>query len=199
MATLVRIRGLTRGGSAVSDGSATGGSYRGFRIKSGLGQRFDAGAKATLSIGAGNAGVKYDAKYGGTWAHQVRVAHIDPTGNNVPLSVAVSAASGLVDITVTLATDGTSTITSTAAQVAAAVNAHAGAAQYVTASLLGTGATAAVAAAVAPLASGTDVGTGAPLYVRVNNKVDAVVDVDDAVTARELRRNDRNFISLGAF
>src|SRR6476469_2141899 len=74
---------------------------------------------ATLTIGAGNAGVTYTATgyYGGLIGNSIKVAHVT-SGNNTPLSVSVSG----YTVTVNLATDGSGVATSTAAQVAAAVN-----------------------------------------------------------------------------
>jgi len=106
---------------------------------------------ATLTIGTSNAAVKYDAPlWRGVTGNSVRVAHI-VAGNNTPLSVTRSGK----DITVNLATGAGGAATSTAAQVATAVNNTVATENYVVASLPGTGASTAVAAAMAPLASGT--------------------------------------------
>ena len=91
----------------------------------------------------------------GAAGNSITIQLVDPPGNNVALSVAVV---GTV-ITVTLATDGTSTITSTAAQVRALINAAAGARSLVYAVLAsgndGTGLVTALAAT--PLTGGSDV------------------------------------------
>lgn len=203
MATVVKIRGLDRGKAAASDGSATGGSFRGFKVKSALGPSVTGGTSvaANLTIGAGNAAVKYTSKVGGAAGNNIQVAHVDPAGNNVALSVVVtySATTGYPVITVNGATDGASALTSTATQVAAAVNASAEASQFVTASLPGTGASVITAAAAAPLASGANgTGTSEPFYQSVNNKTTVLVDIDDPVTVRTLRRNNNRWVSLGA-
>jgi hypothetical protein len=105
---------------------------------------------ATLSVGTGAAGVTYTADATGTGGNSIRVAHINP-GAAAALSVVVSGN----DITVTLAHSGTA-LTSTAAQVRDAVNAHAGAAALVNAGLTGDGTGVAVAQAMTALAGGTD-------------------------------------------
>lgn len=115
--------------------------------------RKPAGANATaasLTIGAGNAGVTYTAAlYRGVAGNSIRVAHI--VSGTAALSVAVSGR----DITVTVGSTA-GTATSTAAQVAAAVNASTAVQNLdVVASLPGTGATVAVAGALANLTGGT--------------------------------------------
>jgi hypothetical protein len=113
-----------------------------------------AGGVATLTIGATNAAVRYDAYLAGAAGNAVRVAHVNPGVANASLSVAVSGN----DVTVTLANGATAgTITSTAAQVRDAVNANAAARALLTASLPGDGSAVAVAQAITNLAGG---GTG---------------------------------------
>ncbi len=107
------------------------------------------GAFATLSIGTGTAGVTYTADARGTGGNSIRVAQVNP-GAASPLSVAVSGN----DITVTLAHNGTA-LTSTAAQVRDAVNAHTAAAALVNAGLTGDGTGVAVAQALTNLSGGT--------------------------------------------
>ena len=93
---------------------------------------------------------------GGVAGNSITITLVDPPGNNVALSVAVVASA----ITVTLATDGTSTITSTAAQVRDAINANSQARSLVDvvlpASNDGTGIVTALAST--PLAGGSDTG-----------------------------------------
>jgi hypothetical protein len=114
----------------------------------------DAGDPATLTIGTGESGVKYDATALGSGGNDVRVAHVNPGTANATLSVSVAGN----DITVSMATDGAATpaITSTAAQVRDAVNAHAGASALVVASFPGaaTGTGLAVAQAMTALSGG---------------------------------------------
>jgi len=204
MATLVKIRGLDRGSSVVADNSVTGGSYRGFRVPSGLGQQFPSGAKAALStnLTGSNNDLTYTAKFGGTYGNKIQVAYIDPSANSAALSVTQTYTSGTGTplISVSLATDSGGAITSTAAQIATAVAAHPGAAQFVTvANKTGNDGTGVVTAMSATnLASGTDVGTGQSVYLMVTNKSTVIVDVDDPQTARALGRNIKRFVSLGA-
>lgn len=118
-------------------------------------------AAATLATGvvANNNAITWTAKKTGTAGNDITLTLIDPPGNNVALSVDVVGR----DINVTLATDGASAITSTAAQVIAAIAASS-AADLVTAANTGasTGAAAVVAVAATSLAGGTD---GRKLFV----------------------------------
>ncbi len=111
------------------------------------------GAFATLSIGTGTSGVTYTADQRGTGGNSIRVAHVNPNVANAALSVSVSGN----DITVTLGNTATAgTISSTAAQVRDAVNAHAGASALVNAGLTGDGTGTAVAQAMTALSGGTN-------------------------------------------
>jgi hypothetical protein len=94
----------------------------------------------------------YTAKTAGVAGDTITIAYIDPPGNSVALSVAVTG----TDIVVTLATNGSSVVTSTAAQIKAAVDAKVEAAALVSVAVTGTGTTVQAAAAEAPLASGAD-------------------------------------------
>lgn len=116
--------------------------------------RAPTGANATAAsrtIGTTNAAVTYTAAlWRGVGGNSARVAHV-VAGANTPLSVVVSGR----DYTVNLATNGSSVATSTAAQVAAAFNATVAATDNgIVASLPGTGASVAVAGALAPLTGG---------------------------------------------
>lgn len=187
MATLVKLRGLDRGDSAVASGSALSAGDRGFRVKSGFGQQYPSGVKATATV-ASTPTFTVTAKYGGTWAngHTVTVATGGTAGN-----IVVSYGAGTGVPTFTISTGGTLTVT----QAVAALNAHAHFSQYYTASGSGAALTAGGSGA---LAGGTNVGTGQSIYVQLNNKSTAVVDIDDAETARTLRRNYNRFMSLGS-
>lgn len=105
---------------------------------------------ATLTIGAGNAGVTYTAPlWRGKSGNSFRITHV--VSGTATLAVAVSGH----DITVTVGSTA-GTATSTAAQVAAAVNASVAASDLgIVASLPGTGASVAVAGAATALAGGT--------------------------------------------
>lgn len=110
------------------------------------------GKRATLSVnpaGADN-GILYSALYHGSAGNSLRVRHV-VAGASTPLSVSVSGN----DITVNVATNGSSVATSTAAQVIAAVNAHADASKLIFAqSNEGTGAGVVAAQAFANLTGG---------------------------------------------
>lgn len=107
---------------------------------------------ASLTIGAGNAGVTYTQPlWRGVGGNSARIAHI-VSGLNTPLSVTRSGR----DFTVNLATSGAGAATSTAAQVVAAFNANVDVADRgMIASLPGTGASVAVAQAMTALTGGT--------------------------------------------
>lgn len=202
MATVVKLRGLDRGEST-SAGSATGGSYRGFKVPSALGPSVTGGTsvRASLTIGTTTAGVVYTSKIGGVKGNSIQVAHLDNAGNNNPLlvTVAYTASTGAPTINVQLATDGAGTPNSTALQVVAAVNASAEAAQFVSAAPLTTGAGTAVVGAAAPLANGANgTGTAEPFFQSVNSGTTVLVDLDDQKTVKTLRRNANRWVSLGA-
>lgn len=107
---------------------------------------------ATLTIGTTNAAVTYTAAFWrGKGGNSSRVAHVI-AGVNTPLTVTNAGR----DYTVNIATNGAGAATSTAAQVAAAFNAYVPAADNgIVASLPGTGASVAVAAALTNLTGGT--------------------------------------------
>lgn len=186
MATLVKIKGIDRGPSAVGSDMAS----RGFRIPQGLGQQFPSGVKASYTPTA--ATQTYTANYGGTQGNNIRVQTAVGT-----LAVTVSYASSTGYPTILVTAPATATLAANQA-VVAAVNAHPEASQFVTASIAGAGTTAHAAVAATALSGGTDVGTGQAIYRLVNNKVGPVtVDVDDPATAKLLRRNAGRFVSLG--
>ncbi len=109
---------------------------------------------ARLEVGAGNAGLEFAADAAGAAGNTITVALADPGANSSPLTVAVAGR----DITVSLATGNAGAITSTGAEVLAAVNAHAGASALVTAAdAAGSDGTGTVAAhAKTALAGGAD-------------------------------------------
>jgi hypothetical protein len=117
------------------------------------------GVKATKATGVegNNNAITWTAVRPGTDGNSITVALIDPTGNNVALSVAVDG----TDIVVTCATDGASAITSTAAQIMAAIAASEAAAALVTVASTGasTGAGVVVAVSEGALSGGTKTGT----------------------------------------
>lgn len=115
-----------------------------------------AAARLTTVIG-GNADLTFTAVASGAGGNAITVEYVDPGAANSPLAVSVSGSA----ISVQLATDGGSVITSTASQVMAAVNANAAAAALVAVTLAtgsdGTG-------IVAPLAPTALVGGQSSAY-----------------------------------
>lgn len=89
-----------------------------------------ANATQTTAFAGTNNDIKITAKDRGTGGNSVRVAFV-VAGASTPLSVSVSGN----DITVNVATNGSSAATSTASQVVAALNAHAGASALIIAAL----------------------------------------------------------------
>ena len=195
MPTLVKIRGLARAQAAAGDGSVMKG--RGVRLPSVYTAYNGAGSvKATLSMTANT--VQYAAVAGGTWANALLITHV--VGGSAP-SVAVTYASGTGVPTITVTAPATATLAANLL-VVAAVNNDPVAGQFVVCSILGTGATAHTAGG--PTALGGTVsgandtsGGGYPLLIRAVQNGTIVVDVDNAKTARTLRRSDWNFVSLG--
>lgn len=188
MATLLKIRGLDRD---VASGESV--PPRGFRVASQYKQAQGGSgtAKATLTPTANS--VKFDAKYAGAWGNNVRVATASGS-----LAVAVSYAASTGHPTITVTAPATATLAANQA-IVAAVNADPIASQFVTASVAGTGAAANAAVAAANLATGSD-GTGAslyPIYIRVSGQQVQIIDIDNQETARNLRRNNGRFVSLG--
>ena len=88
-------------------------------------------AFTVIDFAADNTGVDFTAVASGTAGNQIRLRYVDPADVSQVLSIAVNGN----DITVNLATDIDGNITSTAAEVLAAVNGDAGASALVTASL----------------------------------------------------------------
>ena len=74
-------------------------------------------ATLTTALTGTNNDLKYTAREAGVGGNSITVRYVDPAGNNAALSVTVAGTA----ITVNLATNGSGTITSTAAQVAAAI------------------------------------------------------------------------------
>lgn len=84
----------------------------------------------TAMVGADN-DITLTAKVGGAGGNAINLVLVDPSGNNQALAVSVAETT----ITVSLATGGAGAITSTAAQVVAAINADAAAKLLVTAAV----------------------------------------------------------------
>ncbi len=101
--------------------------------------------------------VTVTANEAGTAGNGIKLALVDPSANTQSLAVSVAADT----ITVSLATDGTGAITSTAADIVAAINAHLVARTLVTASGDATDAVAAVSATALTGGAGANVGGAA--------------------------------------
>lgn len=189
MATLVKVKGLERDNAAAT-GSV--GPARGFRVASGHGLQYPSGVKATATGGATTNGMVVTAKYGGTWANGHTFTYAAGGANsNFSLAVTYAAGTGVPTFTYTAGT------VLTVAQIVALLNADSRVSQLYTVTSLTTGAG---TTPVSPgaLASGTNVGTGQVIYVTLSSKGLMIVDVDDAVTQRTLRRGTNRYISLGA-
>ena len=136
------------------------------------------GAKATVTVDMtnANADLTYTAKAYGTDGNSITITHVDPSGNDKPLEVTVSGK----DITVSLKTGSGGAIESTAAEVKAAVDAHAEASALVAVGAEGTGAGVVNAKAKETLTGGVNVTEGivgsaafdgTNFYVKVSEQV----------------------------
>ena len=108
---------------------------------------------ATLTVDCANADadVKYTSKLAGHLGNAISVAYVDPGAPSSPLSIGVAVNA----ITVNLATDAGGVITSTSADVVAAVNGDASAFALVSAALVAAGTGVVEAKAAAFLKGGT--------------------------------------------
>ena len=133
----------------------------------------DVAASYTFDMTAALSDLTYTAKTAGSAGNGITVTHIQEIGNNRPLSVSVTENN---QITVSLATSAVGVVTSTAAQVKAAVNANPEASLLVICEDEGAGTGLVNDMALANLAGGTDaiyvhfkptqiVATGGPVYV----------------------------------
>jgi len=111
-------------------------------------------ASLTTALTGTNNDLVYTAVYGGAAGNDITITYVDPPTNNAALGVVVTGS----DIVVNLATNGSSVITSTAAQVKAAIQASTDASRLVNvANATGNDGTGVVTAlAETPLAGGTD-------------------------------------------
>lgn len=195
MATLIKYRAVDRPRGA-SDTGVMG--QRGVRLKGSQGPVYPSGTKAALTVGTSNAAVTATALYGGTWANTLVKFAIVVSGNNTALSVASAYDSaGVLTITLNSGTNGSGVATTTATQAAAAINADQTAKQFVLASAGGTGASVVVAGAAAVLTGGANSGSSESLWVRATRLSTVVVDIEDTLTGRLIRRNSDRLVSLG--
>lgn len=107
----------------------------------------------TFNMTAANADLTYTANVDGSAGNDITITHLQEVGNSRPLTVSVSANN---QILVSLATSAVGVITSTAAQVKAAINAHPQASLLVTCEDEGAGAGIVNDMALANLAGGQD-------------------------------------------
>jgi hypothetical protein len=126
-------------------------------------------AQAALTVNptGDDNGLTYTARAYGTEGNSIKVAYTDPGANSAALSVSVFRQ----NITVSLATNGGGSITSTAAQVKAAIEAHTEANQLVTVAIQtgdsgtaddGSGVVTAMAASALTSGAGTGIGSIVP-------------------------------------
>jgi len=136
-----------------------------------------------------NADLTYIARETGESGNSISVTHSDPSGNNQPLQVSIDG----TDITISMATDSEGTITSTAAEVKAAVDAHSEASALVTVKIEGDG-SGVVNIVVKTMLSGGINGSGETGYIElpanflrliVLKMVDWERDVSYAITTRD--------------
>lgn len=112
----------------------------------------DVAASLTSNMTAATSDLTYTAVVPGSAGNSINVTHVDPGASNAALAVSVFVKT----ITISLATNGAGAITSTAAQVKAAVNSHAAAAALVTCEDEGAGSGVVNALANANLTGGAD-------------------------------------------
>jgi len=109
-------------------------------------------ASRVIGFAAANSGITYTAVNAGTDGNGIRVRYVDPATASAILAVTVAGS----DITVSLATDVDSAITSTAAEVATAISENADASALVSAAEEGTGVGVVSAAGYQNLTDGQD-------------------------------------------
>lgn len=114
-------------------------------------------AAVTIDMTNPNGDLTYTAKDYGTAGNSITVTHVDPSANDQSLAIAVDG----TDITITLATDGSGTITSTANDIKTAIEADSEANALVAVTVEGTGEGVVEAIAEDALEGGVDVTAGA--------------------------------------
>lgn len=206
MATLVKFRGIDRANSTsdVLTGTTTSSTpiaKRGVRVKAAQGPVSPGGTTAKKTIGTSNAQVRAIAVAGGTWANTFLKFGIVVSGAGTAFSITKAFDSaGVYTVTLNSATDGGSLATTTALAAVNALNLDPEISQYFTFDLNGaTGATVVVAGAAAALTGGAAnaAATTETLWIRANSKATAVVDIEDGMVAKIVRRNKDRLVSLG--
>lgn len=110
------------------------------------------GTVASLTVGSGSTGIVFTSSLAGSAGNAIALTVVEPSAPNSALTVTVVSQR----IVISLATSSTSVPSSTAAQVAAAVNASSAASALVTAELVTNGSGFASAFAMTNLAGGID-------------------------------------------
>jgi hypothetical protein len=161
-----------------------------------------AAAVAVVDMTNALADLTYTARAKGRAGNDISVTHVDPSGNNQPLTVSVSGK----DITVSLATGAGGAITSTGLTVAAAVVANVAANDLVTVAVEGAGTGVVNAKAKQNLINGKDIVdahlkavslsvTGGPFTV-ILKEDSTFVAAGTAVTPRNRNRQSANTSQL---
>lgn len=147
---------LITGSEPVVTDSALIGASQTLAANTVLGRVAETRATKTTGVIGNNNAILWSANRRGTAGNSITVALVDPSANNAALSVSVTGTA----ITVNLATSGAGAITSTAAQVIAAIEASEAASALVEVANAGasTGAAAVAAVAAGPLSGGADNG-----------------------------------------
>jgi len=127
---------------------------------------------ATLTVGSSNAGIKFTAVTPGTSGNSITITYTNPMANNT-LSVSVTGTAINVDLGY-----ASSAITSTAANVLAAINASTAAKALVSGALTGTGASVVTAETTTPLATGANAVTYVSILEGGNTGNDNLTDGD---------------------
>lgn len=155
-------------------------------------RRGTSGTRASLTNGAANAELTLTSMVLGLDGNDIDFEMLDPGGASQPLAVTVTGTYDGADrlVSVSLETDGGSSIISTAAEVAAAINADADAKRLIQAIYGGDGSGVQSALIATPLAGGLDDGTGdyAELLTVDNNALSGYRFVSFHIRPNEINR-----------
>lgn len=146
------------------------------RILAGASQTVAAtSATATVDPAGTNDALTFTADTAGT-SQNISIVYTNPGANSSPLGVTTTVSGSAITINVSLATNGTGAITSTASSIAALINGDADASQYVTAANAtgndGTGVVTAMASTT--LTGATDEGTIAVSDIRPSSSAGTI-------------------------
>lgn len=145
----------------------------------------------TAGVGIVNADVSFTAIATGTAGNTISIDYVDPGAASQPLTITVVGEA----ITVTLATDGASVITSTAADIADAINAHADTSTLVTAEAEGDG-TGVVQAAACPPPAASLSGGGQDMTATLTVDCAAGGEGSDVIYTAVTAGSDANDITI---